>query len=135
MLTFSELVWKRNKYVPGLGSFHLSDLQEFFNFTGSSDWVGADAVSTCLFAFHVALNVKRPFSVNFAHALDPNAPQGGYPLGGVSSLLSGLNWQKWTPSCPELLTLEDPDVLTFSNDTFREEVVAYLNCLSDQMGL
>ncbi|KIM54022.1 hypothetical protein SCLCIDRAFT_137622 [Scleroderma citrinum Foug A] len=110
-------VWKRNKYIPGLGSFHLSDLQEFYDFTGTSDWVGADAV------------------VNFAYALDPNVPQGGYPSGGVSSLLSGLNWQQWTPSCPELLTFEDPDVLTFSNDTFREEAVAYLNYLSDQMGL
>ncbi|KIM54296.1 hypothetical protein SCLCIDRAFT_1222166 [Scleroderma citrinum Foug A] len=110
-------VWKRNKYTPGLGSFHLSDLQEFFNFTGTSDWVGADAV------------------INFAYALDPNVPQGGYPSGGVSSLLSGLNWQQWTSSCPELLTFEDPDVLTFSNDTFREEAIAYLNCLSDQMAL
>ncbi|KIM54027.1 hypothetical protein SCLCIDRAFT_31424 [Scleroderma citrinum Foug A] len=110
-------LWKRDKYTPGLGSFHISDLQEFYNFTGTSDWVGADAV------------------INFAYALDPNVPQCGYPSGGVSSLLSGLNWQQWTPSCPELLTFEDPDVLTFSNDTFREEAVAYLNCLSDQMGL
>ncbi|KIM54024.1 hypothetical protein SCLCIDRAFT_1222315 [Scleroderma citrinum Foug A] len=110
-------LWKRDKYIPVLGSFHTTDLQEFYDFTGTSDWVGADAV------------------INFAHALNPNVPQGGYPSGGVSSLLSGLNWQQWTPSCPELLTFEDPDVLTFSNDTFREEAVAYLNCLSDQMGV
>ena len=65
MLTLSELVFKRNKYVPGLGSFHGSDLQEFYDFTGATDWVGADAVSTCLFAFHVVLNVKRLFLSQF----------------------------------------------------------------------
>ncbi|KIM50674.1 hypothetical protein SCLCIDRAFT_1225184, partial [Scleroderma citrinum Foug A] len=67
------------------------------------------------------------FSVNFAHVLDPNVPQGGYPSGGAPSLLSGLNWQQWAPFRPELLMFEDPDVLTFS---FREEAVAYLNCLT-----
>ena len=65
VLTFSELVWKRDKYTPGLGSFHISDLQEFYNFTGTSDWVGADAVSTCLFGFHVVVNVKRSFLSQF----------------------------------------------------------------------
>ena len=65
VLTFSELVWKRDKYIPVLGSFHTTDLQEFYDFTGTSDWVGADAVSTWLFAFHVVLNVKRPFLSQF----------------------------------------------------------------------
>ena len=65
VLTFSELVWKRNKYIPGLGSFHLSDLQEFYNFTGTSNWVGADAVSTWLFAFHLVLYVIRLFLSQF----------------------------------------------------------------------
>ena len=61
VLTFSELVWKRNKYVPGLGSFHGSDLQEFYDFTGLTDWVGADAVSTCLYVSCVVLDVIRRF--------------------------------------------------------------------------
>lgn len=39
-----DAVWKRDKFVPGIGSFHESDLQEFYDLTGSSDWVGADAL-------------------------------------------------------------------------------------------
>ncbi|KIM54010.1 hypothetical protein SCLCIDRAFT_137679 [Scleroderma citrinum Foug A] len=110
-------LWKRNKYVPGLGSFHGSDLQEFYDFTGLTDWVGADTV------------------IYFSYALDPNVSQGGDPSGGASSLLSGLNWNQWTPFCPALLTFEDPNVLTFENDMFPEVVVLYLSCLSDQMAL
>lgn len=75
------------------------------------------------------------FSVNFAYTLNPNAPEGGYPSGAASSLLSNLNWRQWAPWCPELLTFEDPDVLTFTNDTFRVAAMAYLNYLADHMGL
>ncbi|KAL4072141.1 Alpha/Beta hydrolase protein [Scleroderma citrinum] len=110
-------LWKRDKFVPGIGSFHESDLQEFYDLTGTPDWVGADAL------------------INFAYTLNPNTPQGGYPSGAASSLLSGLHWQQWSFWCPELLTFEDPNVLTFSNDTFRAKAIAYLNYLSDQMGL
>ena len=44
LLSDSPTVWKRNKYVPGIGSFHESDLQEFYDLTGSPDWVGTDAL-------------------------------------------------------------------------------------------
>lgn len=110
-------LWKRDKFAPGIGSFHESDLQEFYDLTGTTDWVGADAL------------------INFAYTLNPNAPEGGYPTGAASSLLSNLNWRQWAPWCPELLTFEDPDVLTFTNDTFRVAAMAYLNYLADHMGL
>ena len=54
----SKLVWKRNKYVPGLGSFHASDLRAFYNLTGTFDWVGFDAISACYFTLHAWLNVQ-----------------------------------------------------------------------------
>ena len=57
-LIFSKLVWKRNKYVPGLGAFHASDLQAFYNLTGTFDWVGFDAISACLFAVPAFLNIQ-----------------------------------------------------------------------------
>ena len=44
MLNDSLTVWKRNKYVPILGSFHGTDLQEFYNLTGSTEWAGTDAI-------------------------------------------------------------------------------------------
>lgn len=110
-------IWKRDKFVPGIGSFHESDLQEYYDLTGTTDWVGADAL------------------INFAYTLDPNVPAQGYPSGASSSLLSDLNWPRWELWCPELLTFEDPNVLTFTNDTFRTKAIAYLNYLEDQMGL
>ncbi|KAG6337021.1 hypothetical protein ID866_2081 [Astraeus odoratus] len=110
-------IWKRDKFVPGIGSFHASDLQEFYDLTGTTDWVGTDAL------------------INFAHTLNPNAPQGGYPPGSTTSLLSGISWPNWKLWDPQLLTFEDPNILTFTNDTFRLKAIAYLNFLSDQMGL
>ena len=130
----SKPVWKRNKYVPALGSFHASDIQTFYNLTGATDWVGADAVSTWLCAFNAVPKYTDHSSVNFACALDPNVPKGGHKP-QAPSLLSGLDWPRWTPDCPELLTFEDPNVLTFSSDTFREKAIAYLTYLSNQMGL
>ena len=135
-LIFSKLVWKRNKYVPGLGAFHASDLRAFYNLTGALDWVGFDAISACLFAFHAFLNIHWPLSVNFASTLDPNTPDARHLSEAQASLpISDINWPRWTPDCPELLTFEEPDLLTLSNDTYREEAVAYLTSLSNQMGL
>lgn len=110
-------IWKRDKFVPGIGSFHESDLQEYYDLTGTTDWVGADAL------------------INFAYTLDPNVPAQGYPSGASSSLLSGLYWSQWKLWSPDLLTFEDPNVLTFTKDTFRAKAMAYLNYLEDQMGL
>ena len=133
-LIFSKLVWKRNKYVPGLGAFHASDLQAFYNLTGTFDWVGFDAISACLFAVPAFLNIQWPSSVNFTSTLDPNAPEAVHSSEAQASLLmSDTKWPRWTLDCPELLTFEDPNLLTLSNDTFREEAMAYLTYLSGQV--
>ncbi|KAF8558698.1 alpha/beta-hydrolase [Imleria badia] len=110
-------LWKRDKFVPGLGSFHESDLQEFYNLTGSPDWVGADAL------------------VNFAYTLDPNVPDDGYPSGAAPSLLSNIRWPSYKLSSPQLLTFEDPNVLTFSDDTFRAEAMKFLDTMQSSMDL
>ncbi|KIJ63557.1 hypothetical protein HYDPIDRAFT_113009 [Hydnomerulius pinastri MD-312] len=109
-------LWKRDKFVPGLGSFHESDLQEYYDLTGTPDWVGADAL------------------LNFAYTLNPNVPPNGYPSGAAPSLLSNVSWAQYHNSRPVLLTLEDPNVLTFTNDTYRREAIAFLSMLQDQMG-
>ena len=133
---FSKLVWKRNKYVPGLGSFHASDLRAFYNLTGTFDWVGFDAISACYFTLHAWLNVQWSSSVSFTSTLDPNAPEAGHSSEAQTSLLlSDVKWPRWTPDRPELLTFEYPNLLALSNDTFREEAMAYLTYLSNQMGL
>ncbi|KAN0094321.1 Alpha/Beta hydrolase fold [Tylopilus felleus] len=110
-------LWKRYKYVPGIGSFHGSDLQEFYDLTGNSDWVGTDAL------------------VNFAYTLNPNAPSNGYPSGAASSLLSNVFWPQYYRHSPQLLTFEDPNVLTLTNDTYRAKQFKFLNELQDIMGL
>ncbi|KAN0077133.1 Inositol-pentakisphosphate 2-kinase domain containing protein [Tylopilus felleus] len=71
-------LWKRDKFIPGIGSFHESDLQEYYDITGSgsSDWVGTDVDAL----------------VNFAHSLDPNVPTNGSPgpASAAPSLLSNI---------------------------------------------
>ncbi|KAH7928880.1 alpha/beta-hydrolase [Leucogyrophana mollusca] len=113
-------IWKRDKFVPGLGSFHESDLQEYYNLTGNLDSVGTDAL------------------INFAYTLNPNAPASGYPAGAASSLLSDMQWPQYrlSGSNPaQLLTFEDPSVLTLSQDNFRSDAINFLNQMQDQMGL
>ncbi|KAF8128655.1 Alpha/Beta hydrolase protein [Boletus edulis] len=101
-------LWKRDKFVPGVGSFHESDLQEFYDLTGSSDWVGADAL------------------VNFAYTLNPNVPTHGYPSGAAPSLLSNISWPQYqAPS----------NVLTFTDDTFRAEAIEFLDEMQERMDL
>ncbi|KAF8550232.1 alpha/beta-hydrolase [Imleria badia] len=113
----SDTVWKRNKYVPGIGSFHGSDLQEFYNLTGSPEWVGTDAL------------------VNFAYNLNPNVPANDYPSGAASSLLSNASWPQYYRHSPQLLTFEDPNVLTLTNDTYRAKQIEFLDEIQDLMGL
>ncbi|KAF8452562.1 Alpha/Beta hydrolase protein [Boletus edulis BED1] len=110
-------LWKRDKFVPGVGSFHESDLQEFYDLTGSSDWVGADAL------------------VNFAYTLNPNVPTHGYPSGAAPSLLSDISWPQYQAPSVQLLTFEDQNVLTFTDDTFRAEAIEFLDEMQERMDL
>ncbi|KAF8125294.1 sterol esterase [Boletus edulis] len=109
-------LWKRNKTIPTLGSFHGSDLQEFYDVTGNTDWVGTDAL------------------VNFAYTLNPNVPPNGYPFGATQSLLANVYWPQYHPHNPQLLTFEDSDVLTLTNDTYRAEQINVLDQVQDLMG-
>ncbi|KAF8550231.1 alpha/beta-hydrolase [Imleria badia] len=110
-------LWKRNKYIPTLGSFHGTDLQTFYDLTGSSDWVGTDAI------------------VNFAYTLNPNVPPKGYPSGAAPSQLSNVCWPRYHHHRPLLLTFEDPNVLTLTNDTYRAEAIKVLDEIQHRMGL
>jgi len=110
-------LWKRFKFVPGLGSFHASELQEFYDITGTSDWVGTDAL------------------VNFAYNLNPNVPPNGYPSGAAPSLLADICWPQYYCHSPQLLSFEEPNVLTLTSDTYRAEQIKLLNEIQDRMGL
>lgn len=73
--------------------------------------------------------------VNFAHALNPNVPPDGYPSGAAPSLLANVCWPQYYCHSPQLLTFEDPDVLTLTNDIHRAEPINVLNEIQDLMGL
>jgi len=105
-------LYQRGKTTPFLGTFHASDLVEFF--TGV-DYIGMDAI------------------INFATNLNPNAPAGLAP--GIS-YLSDINWEQYSsnPSFPPLLTFIDPAPLVeITADTFRADAMAVLTNLSLQI--
>ncbi|EGO01172.1 hypothetical protein SERLA73DRAFT_159669 [Serpula lacrymans var. lacrymans S7.3] len=113
-------IWKRYKYVPGIGSFHESDLGEYYKLTNSSDFVGVDAL------------------VNFAYHLDPNVPAGGQAKGAATSVLSGITWPRYRPefgSAGKVLSFWDPNVLNVTRDDFRTGAMDYLDWIQDEMGL
>ncbi|KAH0831215.1 Alpha/Beta hydrolase protein [Lanmaoa asiatica] len=117
-------LWKRNKFVPGIGSFHESDLQEFYDLTGTSRLGGHRRTQyvTCLI-------------LNFAYTLDPNVPPSGDRSGAAPSLLCNISWPRYQLSSLQLLTFEDPNVLTFTTDTYRAEAMVFLDAMQDQMSL
>ncbi|KAI0942552.1 hypothetical protein AcW1_003149 [Taiwanofungus camphoratus] len=105
-------LWKRNKSTPYLGSYHSSDLSEFFD---GEDAIGTDA------------------SINFATNLNPNAPPG---LAPNVSILSNINWEQWAsaPTAPPLLTFLDPaPSIGFTSDIYRFAAMNLLASLTLQM--
>jgi len=102
-------LYKRNKATPYLGSFHASDLVDFFSGNG---FIGTDIL------------------INFANTLDPNAPTG---LAHNISYLSNTHWDKWSssPLLPPLLTFLDPaPTLAITHDTYRVDAMSLLTNLS-----
>ncbi|KAF8814379.1 carotenoid ester lipase precursor [Phlegmacium glaucopus] len=104
-------LFKRLKIIPFLGSFHSSDLTEFYGInTGTApDFIGTDAL------------------VNFANTGNPNEPKN--PI----SLLSQVDWQPWgsSNSHPPLLTFLDPSPnITITFDNFRVDPMDLLTKLS-----
>ncbi|CCM05063.1 uncharacterized protein FIBRA_07269 [Fibroporia radiculosa] len=104
--------YSRGDNYPYLGSYHSSDLPEFFT---DVDYIGMDAI------------------INFATNLDPNAPA---DLPANISHLSGFHWPLWNSSAdaPPLFTFTDP-VPTFNitSDTYRLEQTNLLTTIALQM--
>ncbi|KAH9475727.1 Lipase 3 [Psilocybe cubensis] len=109
--TFAFL-FKRGKATPLLGSFHGSDIPEFYGSGTAPDFIGTDGL------------------VNFANTGNPSLPKN--PI----SLLSAVDWQPWSSSktSPPLLTFLDPaPAIAITADTFRATQMDLLTKLSLQL--
>ncbi|KAH9475726.1 Lipase 1 [Psilocybe cubensis] len=109
--TFAFL-YKRNKTSTALGSFHGTDIPEFYGAGPSPDLVGADAI------------------INFANTGNPSLPK------NPKSLLSSVNWKQWGSSKtnPPMLTFTDPiPSIAITSDTFRLQQMALLTQISLQI--
>ncbi|KAI0052056.1 sterol esterase [Auriscalpium vulgare] len=111
-------LFKRFKSTPYLGSFHGSDISEFFAVAGVTDpgsppdFIGTDAL------------------INFVTNLDPNAPKN---LAKGLSYLSGVTWKQYgsNPTAPPLLTFNDPAPnISFTTDTYRQDAMASVSALN-----
>ncbi|PCH36172.1 sterol esterase [Wolfiporia cocos MD-104 SS10] len=105
-------LYKRGKATPYLGSFHSTDLVEFFR---AGDYIGIDAL------------------INFVHSMNPNTPSS---LPSNVSYLSGISRDTWDSSifAPPLLTFLDPaPKINITVDTYRSSSMALLNTLSLQI--
>ncbi|EIW78572.1 sterol esterase [Coniophora puteana RWD-64-598 SS2] len=105
-------IWRRNKYVPGVGSFHESDLQEFYNLN-NTDFAGTDAL------------------LNFAYNLDPNVPQGGYAT-GAKSVLADVQWPTYD-GAKQLLSFYDTEILNITTDDFRVQPIQFLQGIQKKL--
>ncbi|KAI0039748.1 sterol esterase [Auriscalpium vulgare] len=111
-------LFKRFKATPFLGSFHGSDISEFYTTPGVTDpgsppdFIGTDAL------------------VNFVTSLDPNAKRN---LPANISYLSTVTWAQYgsNPFAPPLLTFNDPEpTFNFTTDTYRQAAMAAITALS-----
>ncbi|TFK32450.1 sterol esterase [Crucibulum laeve] len=108
--TFAYL-FKRGKATPGLGSFHGSDITEFYGSGVLPDFIATDAL------------------VNFVNTLNPTTPSN--PISLLSA--SGLKWNEWGSSAtaPPMLTFLDPSpLLAITTDTFRADALDLLTSIS-----
>ncbi|GJJ08501.1 hypothetical protein Clacol_002719 [Clathrus columnatus] len=102
------LVYKRGKTANGLlGSFHESDLAEFYSSSSTPDFQGTDAL------------------VNFANTGNPNN-------GATKNISTLIYWPMYSTNLekPPLLTFLDPHGLAITEDTFRFEPIQALIKLS-----
>jgi acetylcholinesterase len=106
-------VYKRGKATPFLGSFHGSDLAEFYGSATLPDFQGTDAL------------------VNFANNLNPNVGSGTV-IGNLSTLIPWPKYSTYNASGPPLLTFLDPNLLAITPDTYRAAGMVALTNLSRQ---
>jgi len=106
-------LYKRGKATPFLGSFHGSDVPEFYGNSGATpDFIGTDAL------------------VNFANTGNPTIPF------NPDSLLSSVDWKPWNSSSDHpLLTFLDPAPnISITYDTYRVDAMQLLNKISLEIG-
>ncbi|TDL14969.1 carotenoid ester lipase precursor [Rickenella mellea] len=104
-------LYARGKALPILGSFHVSDLSEFYGTGLLPSFIGTDAL------------------INFVNTLNPN----GFH---VNSLLSLVNWKKYSTStsAPPMLKFSDPaPLVTMTTDTYRSSAMQTLIGLTRQL--
>lgn len=100
-------MFKREKTTQLLGSFHGSDIQEFYSLSTAPDFQGTDGL------------------VNFANTGNPNE-------GAKNNVSSLIFWPMYSTSAnePPLLTFLDPNALSITTDTFRIEPIRAMIDLS-----
>jgi len=112
-----SFLWKRAKATPSFGSFHSSDIPDFYGTPSPVvDFTGTDAL------------------IHFTNFLNPNGLSSS-----VKTNLSNIEWPKYSDRLskalsPPLLTFSDPLQLSITADTYREEAMDFLIDLSRQQG-
>ena len=128
-----HLVWKRGKDFLYIGSFHTSDLPEFYGLTG--DYVGTDALGMYTFISPPLQSrpLMRTTPVNFINHHDPNHPSGS----SASSPLSNITWPKYTVDGKETLLFSDSagEEYTTIPDTYRADGMAAINDVEMALGV
>ena len=114
-----DLVWKREKNNPYLGSVHGGELPEMYGITG--DHLGTDAIGMPIVPplFYTIFVIT---SVNFINYQDPNYPKGST----AASLLSNTTWPKYTLDSKEMFLFSDnaTEEYTTTPDTYRADAIA-----------
>ncbi|KAF8998244.1 Alpha/Beta hydrolase protein [Cyathus striatus] len=103
-------LFKRDKDVPFLGSFHSSDLDEFYGLV--PDFIAIDAL------------------INFVNTMDPNSPKHS------NSLLSSIHWPLYGSSSktPQLFTFSDPvPSVSITQDDFRVSEIQLVTEISRRL--
>lgn len=122
-------MWRRDKELLYLGSFHGGDLPEMYGFIG--DHLGTDAISMHppFYRFQLFIRIAP---VNFINNCDPNHPNGST----AQSLLSNITWPKYTLESKQMLSFsDDSDEYATIPDTHRSEAIAGIIELQSELGV
>ena len=126
-------MFKRGKSTRVLGSFHASDIPEFYgsNILGfgdnkDPDFIGTDALGMFFRSLYVLHDLPRRYyyPVNFANTGNPTIPH------NPNSLLSTVDWKPWSSSADHpMLTFLDPapDVSITSDNIRVTEINLLIN--------
>ena len=123
-------MWKREKDLLYLGSFHSAELLEMYGATG--DHLGTDAISM----HHPPYSIQpltRITPVNFINHQDPNHPKGSK----ATSLLSNITWPKYTLDSKKMLLFSDDAAEEYTTvpDTYRADGIAAIIKVQTELGV